>query len=175
MFHQHSTICNNLQATRCCLLMNKTESLRVAMSHAQMSRRWLPGARTQAGAFERRRIRRTPRQWASLSCEPVGMAIHLLTESFFTLHNQFVIYGQICVFINIAVYIFMFFGSICHYLKASRLFFWYFSATFKKATISTVNAILHLRLPLQISETSRKPFRILRLNNQNLKTSRNLT
>ena len=50
-----------------------------------------------------------------------------------------------------------------------------FSATFQKTTISTVNVILHLRLPLQISETSRKSFRILRLNNQNLKTSRNLT
>jgi len=58
--------------------------------------------------------------------------ILLQTEIFFTLHNQFVIYGQICVFINIAVYIFMFFGSICHYLKASRLFSGIFRLLLKK-------------------------------------------
>ena len=48
-------------------LVRETEILRVAMSHAQMSRRWLPGARTQAGAFVRRCIRRMPRQWVSVS------------------------------------------------------------------------------------------------------------
>ena len=46
----------------------------VTMSHAQMSLIWLLGACSHKVIFKRRCIRRTPRQWASLSCEPVGMA-----------------------------------------------------------------------------------------------------